>query len=69
MSAYDELYTVNMGRGELVYLGTKLVPPRNARSDIVESAHQGHCSTETIYNEQDPEFIMKVLNNTERREA
>ena len=50
-SAYDELYTVDMGRGELVYLGTKLVPPRNARSDIEESAHQGHFSPETIYND------------------
>ena len=41
VSAYDELYTVDMGRGELVYLGTKLLPPSNARSNIVESAHQG----------------------------
>ena len=34
-----------------MYLGTKLVPPRNARSDIVESAHKGHFSPETIYND------------------
>merc|ERR1712081_135566 len=40
-----------MGREELVYLSTKQVPPRNARSDIVESAHQGHLSPETIYND------------------
>ena len=51
VSAYEELYTVDMGRGELVYLGTKLVPLRNARSDIVESAHQGNFSPETIYND------------------
>ena len=51
VSAYDELHTIDMGRGELVYLGTKLVPPRNARPGIVESAHQGHFSPETIYND------------------
>ena len=51
VSEYDELHTVNTGRGELVYLGMKLVPPRNARSDIVESAHQGNFSPETIYND------------------
>ena len=50
-NAYDKLYTLDMGRGELVYLGTKLVPPRNAGSDIVESAHQGHFSPETIYSD------------------
>lgn len=28
----------------------KLILPRNSRSGIVESAHQGHLSMETIYN-------------------
>ena len=51
VNAYDELYTVDTGRGELVYLGSKLVPPRNARSDIIETAHQGHFSPDTIYND------------------
>ena len=31
VNAYDELHTIDTGRGELVYLGAKLVPPRNAR--------------------------------------
>ena len=34
-----------------MYLGTKLVPPRNARPGIVNTAHQGHFSPETIYND------------------
>ena len=48
VNAYDELYTVDTGRGELVYLGSKLVPPRNARSEIIDTAHQGHFSPDTI---------------------
>ena len=49
VNAYNELYTVDTGRGELVYLGSKLVPPRNARSGIIDTAHQGHFSPDTIY--------------------
>ena len=45
------MYTVDTGRGELVYSGTKLVPPRAARHGIVDSAHQGHFSPDTIYND------------------
>ena len=51
MNAYNKLYTVDTGRGELVYLGSKLVPPRNARAGIIDTAHQGHFSPETIYND------------------
>ena len=51
VNAYDELHTIDTGPGELVYLGAKLVPPRNARPGIVETAHQGHFSPETIYND------------------
>merc|ERR1712112_184307 len=36
---------------ELVYLGSKLVPPRNARAGIIDTAHQGHFSPETIFND------------------
>ena len=50
VSAYDEHHTIDTGRGELVYLSTKLVPPRNARPGIVESAYQGHFSPDTMYN-------------------
>ena len=27
------------------------MPPRNARSGIIDTAHQGHFSTDTIYND------------------
>ena len=37
-NAYNEMYTVDTGNGELVYLGMKLLPPRNARPGIVDSA-------------------------------
>ena len=50
VNAYDELHTIDTGRGELVYLGSKLVPSWNARLGIVETAYQGHVSPETIYN-------------------
>ena len=43
------MYTVETGSGELIYIGTKLMPPRAARPDIVESAHQGHFSPDSIY--------------------
>ena len=40
-NAYNEMYTVDTGNRELVYLSKKLVPPRAARPGIEESAYQG----------------------------
>ena len=47
---YDDMYTVETGRGELIYMDTKLVPPRATRPDIVEAAYQGPFSQDSIYN-------------------
>ena len=49
-SCLDQMKVMDVKGNRLLYEDNKLVPPADARHNLIKSSHQGHLGVQTIYS-------------------